>query len=270
MDQEVYTQLLRQVLKLNDVVMVNIKGLDELGLFIKHPNIWYGRLANPGTGPGLFLNRSLSEIKIGDKIVIVKTSDISFKDKDLFEERKNLLPQNWFEIDLTKDYLNSEVPQTTFIESDVVSLSDSTHPNFQDNSSNQYTIYRIFYDNIVSKTTPHYRLRAGKIQFDVNEDQIRFLAEGPIRIFYESEIFKLNWRSLKDEAEFYLLLGRFKRVFNQKKFSYKWSLEDAQYAVQNQLGDGILQQKDEFMVIIFNDREIGDQVKCESNLILDI
>lgn len=264
MDEEIYIQLLRQIIKPNDEVTVVDQKLD--GIFIGHPNIWYGRLSNPGCSPGLYLDRNLSIIKVDNKDLIVKTANLAFKNQSILEERINKLLGNWNEIDFSKDFLNSKLPETPFFEGDVVLLIDEKHPNF----NSQYTVYRIYYDNIISGASPHYRLRAGKVQFDVNEDQIRFLAEGPIRIFYSADAFKLNWKSLKDEAEFYLLLGRFKRLFNTKEFSYKWTLEDAKSSIQNQLGDGILKQGDGFAVVNFSDKEIGDQVKCNPDLILDI
>jgi hypothetical protein len=281
MDTEIYVQLMRKTLKPGDTVVYGNPQVS--GVFMGYAKIWYGRLANPGCAPGLYWDRnnailtaqpntSSGELPAATHFQI-STKDISFQDPVVPIEREKLLSANWHEIDFSEDLISQGLPETKFMEGDIVTL-DATHPKYvaaaaKDLYKNQYTIYRVYYD-AAAEGNPSYRLRAGKVQFNAGENQLQLAAQGPIRIFYASEAVQLHWKSLKDEAEFYLLLGRYTRLFNEKEFSYKWNLKDAQQQVLNRKGDGILKAGDSFSVVQFKDREIGSQVSCEPDLILDI
>jgi hypothetical protein len=294
MDTEIYVQLLRKTLKPGDTmvygspeVRYGLSGVQRedalTGVFTRFEKIWYGRLANPGCVPGLYWDRNNVILTAqpnapvdGDSPVThfqMPTKDVVYQDSTIPIERKKLLGSNWHEIDLNEDLITQGLPETKFMEGDIVTLTDIKHPNYvaaaKDLYKNQYTIYRTYYD-AAAAGNPSYRLRAGKVQFNAEEEQLQLAAQGPIRIFYASEAVQLHWKSLKDEAEFYLLLGRFTRLFNTEAFSYKWILKDAQQQVFNRKGDGILKIGDSFSVVQFKDREIGSQVSCESDLILDI
>lgn len=280
MDTEIYIQLLRKTLKPGDTVVYGNPQVS--GIFIGFEKIWYGRLANPGCVPGLYWDRNKviltaqPDTKEGVSTAEhfqIPTKDIAFQDPSVLIERKKELKVDWPEIELSDDLLSEGLPETKFIEGDIVTLIDKKHSSYKESKDlyrNQYTVYRVNYDAAAFGKPITYRLRAGKVQFNAEEDQLQIAAQGPIRIFYASEGVQLHWKSLKDEAEFYLLMGRYNRLFNLENFSYKWSLKEAKNQVLNHKGDGILKIEDSFAVVQFKDREIGNQVSCESDLILDI
>jgi len=295
MDRELYAILLKKTLESGDQLK-NIKTGDNLA-YIEHPLNWYGRLANPGCRPGLYRDRYNLIVNRNDNKFELPIEDIEYLDQKLLETRKQNLASEWFRIDYEVDCIDPRLPPTAFQEADTVQLIDTTHPNYVKEKDlidpttgvthgkvplhqlNQYTVYRVCYrdsftwdDN--SKrcigNNPKYHLRAGKTKFFAYESQLKLLTRGPVKIFYTSENFDISWRSLKDEAEFYLLLGRFFKIFNEDKFTYLWNLAEAQTAVINNKADGILKIIEGYYLIKFWDRNIGDQIRCEPHLILDI
>lgn len=268
MDDEIYIQALRKTLQLGDHILCNNQ---QEATFLRFGTVWYGRLANPGCIPGLYLDRNTIIASIGENELSIKTKDISYKNSDLLYQRCKLLPPNWQQIDLKDDAISLSLPLTEFVEGDIALLTDASHPtyNSEDDYKNQYTVYRINYDS-ANQGSPKYRLRAGKAQIDADESQLVLAARGPISIFYSNENTQLRWKSLKDEAEFYLLLGRYTRLFNLNQMSYKWHLAEARQQISGGNGDGVLQMKDHYYVVKYLDREIGIQVSCSPELILDI
>lgn len=295
MDFELHANWLNRVLQFNDLLVKNSTGEDIY--FQSHPLTWYGRLANPGVVPGLYRDRYHVVVKNGDRIEELSIKDIEFKDSSVSSLRTSALPENWHELNFEADCQLPKLPPTLFLEGDIVHLVDIEHPKFTSSRDlidpdtgenkgpiplqqlNQYTIYRINYresftwnskTNAVEGKNPIYRLRAGKIQFDAHEDQLQLLSRGPVKIYYSSENFELPWRSLKDEAEFYLLLGRFSRQYNKEKNSYLWELAEARTAIFNHQGDAVLKNSEGHWLVKFWDRSIGEQVIERYPLILDI
>jgi hypothetical protein len=256
--------------------------------FLGFDTTYYGRLGNPGTKPGKYWDHSKARVRYpGDKdspgrppskeeqVQIIPIEDLMFScalGNTNYEDAIDALPNTWHLIDLSK-YFIEDLPDTKFMESDVVRLIDDHHPNYTgDLSKDQYTIYRVHY-NTAPET--QYRLRAGGTLFDANENQLAHAADGPVRILNTQE-HPLAWRSLKDEAEFQLLVGRYRRVFNQHTYSYKWNLNQPEQKetllemLSFGVADGILDRKDHSEVVIFDDREVGRQVAGAPDLVLDI
>lgn len=239
------------------------------------PEIYRGRLATdpsaPGVEPGKYLDRSRLIVDQEGTETVLSIDDITL-DPIIAVQRQMQLGQNHHYISLAPDRI-ADLPETTHMEGDIVALTDKNHPNFStDLDSNQYTVYRVYYETAEAEddTPTKYRLRAGKEQFDVVEDQIRFIAAGPIRLFYSGEGFKLLWKSVKAEAEFHLLLGRFNRIYNPTNKSYHWDVDQAKQVVALGKAHSILQVKDSYYLVNFWDLDIGRQLASYPELILDI
>lgn len=250
-DTEMYQHFLKNVLKAGDKIF-NFQG-ELLGEFAAFGQKYLGRLDSPAGDPGLYVNRA--EIIFEDARQ-AKTEDCFLKESTL-QNRLSTLPKGWQYISYQDDYLES-LPETPFIEGDVVRLVDSENPNFsEDPAKNQFTVNRIAY----SKDSEHiYKLKAGNLVFEAEESQLKMAAHGlsPIRIMQGGQA--LRFKSLRDEAEFHLLIGAFRRIFNPEAFSYKWTAQKAFQMITLCKAHGVVEFKDYNWLVLFEDDEIGRQV----------
>lgn len=239
------------------------------------PKIYYGRLHNPGTKPGKYQDHTRALVKLDGETKIVPIERLTFSTalgNTLYQDLVSGLPENWHLIDLSRYYI-SELPDTKFMESDVVQVKEGHERYSESPYDNQYTVYRIDYDSAPDNTS--YTLRAGKTLFEAKESELSFLSDGPVRIM-QSRQHPLAWRSLKDEAEFHLLIGKYRRVFNPHSLCYRWDLKDPQQletvAALRSGGvvDGILARKGYDELVTLDDRAVGAQVALAPDLVLDI
>jgi hypothetical protein len=264
--QEIQTYIKSQILKPDDEVTL---ADGSKAKFKELATTYYGRLMAPSVEPGHYVDRTRAVIELPDQTLKTIPLDTLTIDPILLAQRVTSLQPGYHFIFLAKDQLG-ELPETAFMESDVVSITDTSHEQYSTNpDQNQFTVYRIYYDT-TSQPPTKYRLRAGKLQFDANEDQLKLMSQGPIRLFHGGEGFKLLWRTLKSEAEFYLLMGRYNRVYNPTNKSYNWDLQQAKALIAVGKAHSVLQLNDNYYLVNFWDQDIGYQVACEHDLILDI
>jgi hypothetical protein len=246
-DTEMKIHLLGQVFKVGDEVKKN----EEYGKIVAFPFKFYGRLGNPGCKPGKYRDRSSPLV-----------SFLAFKDADVYRQRLEALPDDWHFINLEDDYLEP-LPETKFIESDIVRLVDEKHENYTENADeNQFTVYRIKYS---LDGEAQYHLRCGETLFFALESQLESIAQGPVRVYQGGQ--PLLWRDLRSEAEFHLLIGNFKRSFNPITNSYKWAIDQARQVISLGKAHGIQKINDSYNLITFLDERVGREVAA-SNLIL--
>jgi len=93
------------------------------------------------------------------------------------------------------------------------------------------------------------------------------LVYGPVHVYEGGH--SVMFGSLKDEAEFHLLIGRYKRLYNQVTKSYKWTLEQAYQTIGLGQAHGIMKNKDTYTLVIFDNENIGREV-AGSDLILEV
>lgn len=271
-DEEMRIHFLGQTLTEGDSVCIE----DEPGIefrFSKFLEKYHGRLNNPGGPPGKYIDRTRCLIKRdeggGVRSRTVDTKNLSFADDDQLNSKITNLPDDWYFINRTVDLLGP-LPKTVFWESDVVVLVDEKHPNFK--PDNQFTVYRIDYEE-AEKGSEIYTLRAGPVFCKASKDQLVLAGGdqnpgfGPIRFYANQQ--KLKWRSLKDEAEFNLLIGKYRRIFNAISKSYKWDQETAEEMVKMKTAHAVVKTAKTFYLVIFDDEELGDQV-MEADLLLDL
>lgn len=229
-----------------------------------------------GAEPGKYRNRSRVWVEvetIDDEGTTTATIDAPLDDikidEQLLEERLAAANNDIHFISLAPDKLY-DLPDTLFMEGDTVALTDKDHPNYKED--NQFTVYRVSYSYAENDKHPtQYKLRAGARQFWAKEEQLVQLAPGPVRLFYSGEGYKLLWPSAKAEAEFYVLLGRFNKVYNPTAKSYYWPLEDAKQLVNIGKAHAILQHGlFEFYLLNFWDLDVVSAIAGQPDLILDI
>lgn len=254
-DEEMYLHFLTNVADTSTQLFDADNNL--LGCFGSFGTKYIGRLDNPGVVPGLYLNRQDLILDSGD----ILNSKNCFLSPTEAEERLRSLPESWQFIDYSNDFIK-ELPNTSHIEGDIVRIIDENHDQYSDDLGiNQYTVYRIDYESAVNADKQTiYKLRAGSLIFTADESQIKAATHGlsPIRILESGQT--LRFRSLKDEAEFYLLIGQYTRVFNPITFNYKWDVNSAQQMVALTKAHGLLKKENYFWLINFLDDELGRQV----------
>lgn len=269
-DGEIYEHFMKRTLQPGDELYSKDGSL--LGTFFSFCEKYVGRLDNPGIKPGRYVDRSKLIVSsdlglLGTSIEHTTTECVL--DATKYDEYYQSLSEDWKLIDYSEDFV-ADLPNTTFIEGDVVRLTDEEHEHYsEDLSKNQFTLYRIYYKSAESDDIPtDYRLRAGPLQFDANETQLKAAAQGisPIRIFDGGQA--VRFASMQSEAEFYLLIGEYSRVFNQAAGSYKWDVADAEQMVNLGKAHAIYKKGDYNWLVTFNDNDIGRQV-ASANLILE-
>lgn len=263
-DLEMKQWLLASILKPGD----KVKIADTFGVVLDTPiGVYYGRLANPGCKPGFYHDFKKIMVKQDDgKHIRFPIEKVVLENFDEYKTRIEKLSDAWHFIDLSLKF-RGDLPETKFIESDVVRLIDESHDEFTKSFDlNQFTVYRIDYSSAYSQLEKtKYQLRAGEKLFYAFENQLDMVAYGPIRIYEGGQ--PLVWRSLKDEAEFHLLIGKYRRSYNPITKSYKWPLEQARQTIQLGKAHGILKIDDLYELIIFDDEVVGREVAA-ADLIL--
>jgi len=258
--------------------------------FKGHPEVYRGHLlsspAQHGAEPGVYLDRSKVLLEDASGVEITWAIDDITLDPDLTAQRFAALNSPSRHLIKPADDMLRDLPETAHIEGDIVALTDKDHPNYPASASqddNQFTVYRVYYETAPAtetsetETPTKYRLRAGKTQFDVTEDQIQFLSPGPVKLFYGGEGYKLIWgrhkigpKATKAEAEFYLLLGRFDKSYNPATKSYCWDLAQAREAISWGKAHAVLQHNLDFYLVNFWDSDIGSNLSSYPEIILDI
>jgi hypothetical protein len=262
-DSEMKQHLLSKAILLGDDVKID----QQIGKVAGFPKAYIGRLGNPGCRPGKYFDKTKLYVDIANKTEIFEILELEI-DEDLFKERVENLPDGWHFIDLNDNFIE-DLPETPVIEGDIVKLTDKFHEHYTENiDNNQFTVYRIDYDSVEADYLDTvYRLRQGKTLFYAAEKQIELLVYGPIRIYDGGQ--PVMFRTLKDEAEFHLLIGRYHRSYNPISKSYKWTLEQAKQMVQLGQAHGIMKNCDSYALVTFEDEEVGRQV-AGSDLILEV
>jgi len=214
---EMYQHFMRTILKAGDALFNTPDKQEgkEIGIFSKFPHRFIGRLDNPGVKPGLYFDRSQLILEDGQSKETVECH----LSNEVAGERSLGLPDDWHFIDYNEDFIE-DLPDTLFIEGDIVRLTDENHEHYsEDLGKNQFTVYRIDYTTAKAREDDdtievQYRLRAGPLLFYANENQIKAAAQGlsPIRIFESGQT--VRFATLQSEAEFYLLIGCYKRGCN--------------------------------------------------------
>lgn len=232
------------------------------GKFVRLHEVYYGRLGAPGVEPGKYIDRKNIVVRTTTNDIVVEVGKIELSPEML--QKYATLPADCHLISLAPDKI-AELPETSFIEGDVVRLVDEVHPNYnEDINENQFTINRIDY------SSEKYKLRRGPLYFYAEKEQLFKCGDGPVRIFYGGEGYKLRWRSVQDEAEFYVLLGRYLRVYNPLDKSYAWDLETAKQMISLGKAHAVVKEAEEHWLITFWDHEIGQQMTYYPEVVLTI
>ena len=240
----------------------------DTAVFVKFPTVYCGRLGALGVEPGIYKDRSRVVIESLGTLFTVEIDEIEIPEETFLPKlNAYTCKPYWFLIDLAKDKLE-DLPELPFMEGNIVKLLPS-HPNYSDNLDlNQFTINRIDYG------ANRFKLRRGPDHFWVEEAQIEKMSEGPVEIFYRGELAKLKWRSPKQQAEFYVLLGRYDRIFNFENKSYYWDETEARKLIETGQAHAVLEiteahgLEEGLALIKFWDEEIGRDISYYTDIIL--
>lgn len=273
-DPEMFQHFMGQTLNSQD--LVSVKDDSNPFKFSSFLTKFIGRLNNPGCLPGKYTDRMRCTIsrEEGGGILsrLIEVSKLSYFNSEVLEKKIEALPEDWYFINRELDLLEG-LPKTLFWESDVVSLIDETHPNFSpEPHMNQFTVYRIDYEN-AERGVESYTLRAGPVLCQAKKEQLVLAGSdqnpgfGPIRLYAAGQ--RLKWKSLKDEAEFNLLIGKYRRVFNPISKSYKWDPSTAQQMIAFRQGHALVKSGETFFLAMFEDLELAEEL-MEADLTLDL
>jgi len=202
--------------------------------------------------------------------VEVATNDFSFADNLNVETEMLTLNPDWkWEIIEEHSYIGS-LPPTKYFEGDVVTITDKQHPSFCTNEAdNQCLVFRISWN----KDPLLYQIKLpNKEIVEATAEQLSLQAKGITRLYYNGTP-PVQWRDLKSEAEFYLLLGLFRYHYNSGTDSYNWTMPQARKAIKNGEGHGVLRWKGaNFLISYLTGEEVTFEPKevADATLAIDL
>ncbi len=210
----------------------------------------YGRIKNFGQKPGVYVNRSWVNLRFRDGREHQEWSGrLECTDKVEYEKRLAEYHESRkgkpFEF-MTHEFIR-ELPETPFWEGDFVRVSARmgltviTGP--QDGlliprDPSRFQIVGIKYESLDQMTMVNTKYPAYDISDKLgagwhtatNVDEMTLLERGPVWKYYHQE--PIVFSSLKEEADFFTMLGRTKEVRNPASGNYAWTKEEIIEAIK--------------------------------------
>ncbi|RJR08382.1 hypothetical protein C4588_05625 [Candidatus Parcubacteria bacterium] len=221
----------------------NFKGSEVI--FESFGTKYRGHIDESPGKPGLHHDFSVLNVRsFADEKFQIKTSDVSYEENQMLFEELDDFP-NW-KLDIIENHsFIGPLPPVKFYEGDVVELKS--------NPGVQHIVFRIVWhqDRIV------YQLRdMDKKIIEADDSSINLCTNGVARLYYNGTP-PIRWKDIKNEAEYYLLLGLFTYHYNPLNNSYRWGLDQARNAIRNDFGHAILNWKNAYFLISFTHSDNG-------------
>jgi len=183
----------------------------------------------------------------GEK-AIVNSNSFSFVENPEIEAEMLALDSKWKQGMIEDHSFIGSLPPIKYYEGDVVTIIDPQHPNFSsDEAVNQCLVFRIVWGS--DPAIYQIKLHSKEI-VTATAEQLSLQAKGVTRLFYNGTP-PVQWKDLKSEAEFYLLLGFFVYHYNAETDSYSWTLPQAKKAIKKGDGHGLLRWKESYFLISY-------------------
>ncbi len=217
--------------------------------------IYYGRLGNLGYKPGVYVNRAWAKVRLENGHEYSEcTGRLELTDKIEYERRlaefrkyQQENPDNWRSSEFLRD-----LPETPFWEGDFVhargrSAITSVYGQMPpDRDPDVFQIIGIDYEFLAEKTQigtkyPAYRISSelgAGWNTSTREDDMVLVERGPVWKFFHDE--PITFGDIKEEAQFFDLLGHAKEVRNPANGLFEWTKEEVLDAIRNGVAHGFL------------------------------
>lgn len=224
---------------------------------------YYGRIGNLGFKPGVYVNRYWVKLHMQDGREHTEfIARLELADKNEYERRVTEFskaqqegPRDFHD---NKEFIR-ELPETPFWEGDKVhvnarlALTVVTGEMPPDYDPDIFTIVGIEFYRLNQKTKIGTKYPAYNISdklgsgwhTSANEDDMKLIKRGNVWKFYHGE--PLQFADIREEADLFMMLGRYKEVRNPKTGYYSWTKEEVLEAIKNgtvhtfSLGRGIFE-----------------------------
>lgn len=233
---------------------LEVTGFDEIA---------YSRIQNYGKEPGIYDNYSWVCLKGVEGSV--SSCFLELKDGAEYKRR-------------VKDFHNGKyekgpirpLPEMKFWEGDIVSINWSGRNPWKDET--RFRVVRIDYEYLGRKRDdgspmPEYTVeceRGNSGMTAVNESDMSIISRGNVWKHFNGE--KVEFKDIRQEADFFSMLGHTNDVRNPACNLYKWTKEEVLQAVRDGIVDGftlssIFGGEPRISAIHFHDRELGERVR---------
>jgi len=273
--------MIGELLKIGDIVSVTIPKENrdwgynpcedgDQGEVTSFGEIDYGYTGNFGHEPGIYVNRSsvtLKMIKTGEPLNI-SAYNVNLLDpaEEKVRDAAIRLKPEWYK---DKERIR-DLPETKFWPGDRIKIHDERHRD--QNGNNEFVVVRINYSWMNNKCDdgspyPFYdysdKMSAGW-HSSIRESDMSLVSRGNVWKHYHNE--PVSFEDLKEEADFYSLLGHTTEVRNPANHLYSWTKDEALQAIRDGLAHvmsvsgGLFGGGPHLNVIRYNDEELGKRL----------
>jgi hypothetical protein len=212
---------------------------------------YYGRFGNFGFKPGVYVNRAWVNVRLSDgngKEYFELSGRLELTDKDEYERRLVAFQKhqqenpNWH----NKEFLR-DLPETPFWEGDFVRVRgrSAITSNIPPNRPDVFQIIGIDYHCLTEYAQVGTKYPAYKISSKLgacwhtlaSDDDIVLVERGPVWKFYHDE--PIVFSNIKEEAEFFELLGHTEEVRNPANGLYNWTKDEVLDAIRSGVVHGL-------------------------------
>lgn len=273
--------IIGEVLNIGDKVVINVDEENRKWGYNPAPEgticevkafgeIYWGWANNVGKAPGVYANHCWVEVVLPTgETITMSVCNPSPVNPIAYAARIVKMREDG---SIDKDVFLRDLPETRFIEDDLVSSPGFTVA--RDFQNNQARIVSVEYHDISKKRDDGSPMRiyhisaswpAGWYTWADNEDKWELVERGKVWKYRHNE--PINWRSDAEHAEFLSCIGEKIYIKNPKYNLYKWTKEEAVGALVMKWGHGITVSNGLFGsgprtdVIKFKDEELGERIR---------
>lgn len=278
--------MIGEVLKPGDVVVITIPAESRdwghnpcpdgtRATVLGFSEITWGRVNNCCLRPGVYKNHSWTRIRReNDGVEYTEyTGRLALPDQNEYERRVELwqAERKPGGHDRSNRFLR-ELPETPLWEGDVIRYINPEKVPQMGDGAVQFVVRRIDYHQLGTKTTrgtpyPCYEisssLRAGWYTSVAAED-VELVRRGKVWQFHNGQ--KPHFESVREEAEFFHLLGHYNEVRNPANGIYRWTREEILTAIADGIAHGMMMNGSLFgsgpspSAIRFRNEKVGKRV----------
>ena len=277
--------MLSDILEIGDVVVITIPDENRSWGYNPCPDgteatvigfseISYGRINNFGHKPGVYKNKSWVSVKHSETDMDISSCFLEMKDQEKCEKLSNAFHKQTDsdrQSHIDDNFLR-ELPKTPFWEGDtVIWNTGSCEQCHWDQFS--LVVVDIDYQFLLRKTDSrnkrpvYYQLsnafHAGRYTTE-RESNLKLGNRGNVWKYFHND--ELKFEDLKEEANFFMMLGDVKEVRNPETNVFSWTKESALEAIKNGIAHGFTLCSTFFgptsriSVWRFNNEELGKRV----------
>lgn len=278
--------MLGYLIKLGDKVVINIeKESRDWGYspcpdgtkakVIGFSEIHYGRTVNFGKEPGVYPNTSWVKLRMPDGTEHTEWDGrLTLIDNKEYKRRLDESKKVPYNQRVNRQKIR-DLPDTPFWEGDFVTGYELTSRNIDPAVVNRIDFQYLDKKRDDGSPFPIYVISDkmnGGWTMSFNDEELSLVARGQIWKYYHNVPF--SFVDLKEEAEFFKMLGKYDEVPSPVTNLYKWTKDEVLEAIQNGICDGFFMSnglfgfsdKDESRIsaVRFHDRDLGKRIAAKT------